>query len=302
MKLLVSLLSTFPLYSSAAPLGISPLFSPGMVMQRDVPILITGNGPENGKVKVILGKKDSTATITADGTWKAELPAMPAGGPYTLEVSAGTTTVKVDDLLIGDVWICSGQSNMQLGLDEAQGGADAIARASADQNFRILVMPKAGADTPRSDPEAKWKRATPESMKKFSAVAAFFALHLRDEPSLAKVPLGIIDTSFGGTAIEAWTPEETLPDIPEKQISPSMFNIPPGNLFNKMIAPLTATGIKGVLWYQGEANAGRPGVYDKLLGNLATQWRKAWNQPGLPSRGLRWHPRGLADSFHIRSC
>ncbi|RYD39802.1 MAG: hypothetical protein EOP83_36215, partial [Verrucomicrobiaceae bacterium] len=157
-----------------------------------------------------------------------------------------------------------------------------MAAASSDRNLRLLVMAKAGTDTFQTDVEGKWQKADPESLSKFSAVAATFAIHLHKDPTLKDVPLGIIDTSFGGTAIEAWTPKGTLPDIPQDQISQSMFNIAPGNLFNKMIAPLTAYRIKGAAWYQGEANAGRPTFYTPLLKNLIVQWRKQWNQPELP--------------------
>ncbi|RYD31494.1 MAG: sialate O-acetylesterase, partial [Verrucomicrobiaceae bacterium] len=169
-----------------------------------------------------------------------------------------------------------------MGLDEMLGGQEAVATAAKDTKLRLLAMPKVGADTPQAKVEAKWREATPESLKKFSAVAATFAIHLHKDPALKDVPLGIIDTSFGGTAIEAWTPKGALPDIPQDQISQSMFNIPPGNLFNKMIAPLTALKVKGVAWYQGEANAGRPVVYTPLLKNLMVQWRKQWELPDLP--------------------
>ncbi|MCW1923659.1 sialate O-acetylesterase [Luteolibacter arcticus] len=282
LRISLALLLAAPLGAFAAPLGFSPLFSPGMVLQRDAGIVVTGLGPENGSVTVSLGKLLQPAKVSPDGTWRVELAAQPAGGPHALEVSDGSTTAKIDDLLFGDVWVCSGQSNMQMGLDEALGGTAMIANAGADQRLRLLMMPKAGADKPQADPGAKWSHATPESLRKFSAVAASFALHLRDDPKLKDVPLGIIDSSFGGTAIEAWTPEGTLPAIPEKEISGSMFGIGPGHLFHRMIAPLTATPIKGALWYQGEANAGRPGVYASLLANLAEQWRKQWKQPELP--------------------
>ena len=266
----------------AAPTAISPLFSSGMVLQRDVAITVTGSGPENGTMKVSLGKESLTAQVGADGAWRAEFAALPAGGPFVLEASDGSATAKVEDVLIGDVWVCSGQSNMQMGLDEAVGGAAMIAKGSADERLRVVVIPKAGADKPQTDPGAKWSHATPETLKKFSAVGASFALHLRDDPKLKDVPLGIVDSSFGGTAIEAWTPEGTMPPIPEGEISGSMFGISPGHLFNRMIAPLTANPIKGVLWYQGESNGAHPGAYASLLSNFATQWRKQWKQPELP--------------------
>ena len=266
----------------AAPTAISPLFSSGMVLQRDAAITVTGSGPENGTMNVSLGKESLSSKVGADGTWKAEFAARPAGGPFVLEASDGSATAKVEDVLIGDVWVCSGQSNMQMGLDEAIGGAAMIAKGSADERLRVLVIPKAGADKPQTDPGAKWSHASPETLKKFSAVGASFALHLRDDPKLKDVPLGIVDSSFGGTAIEAWTPEGTMPTIPESEISGSMFGISPGHLFNRMIAPLTGNPIKGVLWYQGESNGAHPGAYASLLSNFATQWRKQWKQPELP--------------------
>ncbi|RYD21421.1 MAG: hypothetical protein EOP88_11460 [Verrucomicrobiaceae bacterium] len=265
-----------------AGLEFGSAFTPGMVIQRDATITVTGKGTAGGKVDVSLGAQKGSAKVEQDGHWKVELPAMKVGGPFSLEASDGKDTASVGDVLLGDVWVFSGQSNMQMGLDEMQGGKEAVAIASKDPKLRLLLMPKAGADTPQDDVEAKWQKATPESLKKFSAVAASFAIHLHKDAALAEVPLGIIDTSFGGTAIEAWTPKGTLPDIPEDQISQSMFNIPPGNLFNKMIAPLTAYRIKGAAWYQGEANAGRPTVYTPLLKNMMTQWRKQWSQPELP--------------------
>jgi sialate O-acetylesterase len=268
--------------AAAAPTAFSPLFSPGMVLQRDAAIMVTGSGPENGTMKVSLGKESHSAKVGADGKWRAEFPAMAAGGPFVLEASDGSASAKLEDVLIGDVWICAGQSNMQMGLDEALDGTELIAKGVADERLRLLMMPKAGADKPQTDPGARWSHATPQTLSKFSAVAASFALHLRDDPKLKDVPLGIVDSSFGGTAIEAWTPEGTLPEIPESEISGSMFGIRPGHLFHRMIAPLTANRIKGVLWYQGEANAGHPAAYAKLLANFTTQWRKQWKQPELP--------------------
>lgn len=265
-----------------AVLEFGSAFSPGMVLQRDATITVTGKGTAGGKVDVSFASQKRSAKVEQDGHWKVEFPAMKAGGPFSIEASDGKETASVSDVLLGDVWVFSGQSNMQMGLDEMLGGADAVATASKDAKLRLLVMPKAGADTPQDEMEAKWQKATPESLKKFSAVAASFAIHLHKDAALAEVPLGIIDTSFGGTAIEAWTPKGTLPGIPEDQISQSMFNIPPGNLFNKMIAPLTAYRVKGAAWYQGEANAGRPTVYTPLLKNLMVQWRKQWNLPELP--------------------
>lgn len=282
IRSLALLLAVAPSSIFSAGLDFGSAFSPGVVLQRDATITVTGHGPAGGNVEISLGSQKLPAKVELDGSWKVDFPAMGAGGPYSLEATDGKETATVDDVLVGDVWIFSGQSNMQMGLDEAAGGAEAIAAASKDARIRLLVMPKAGADTPQSDLGAKWRPCTPESLKKFSAVAGFFALELHRDPSLGQVPLGIVDSSFGGTAIEAWTPKGTLPEIPKDQVSQSMFGIPQGNLFNRMIAPLSAYRIKGVTWYQGEANSGHPSVYPALLTNMISQWRKQWNTPELP--------------------
>lgn len=279
-RLLPLLLTAISLHAEDVRFG--PAFSSGMMLQREAPITLTGSGPAGASVNVTLGKTRLTTIVARDGTWKATFPPVGAGGPYPLEVSDGKSKAILDDVLAGDIWICSGQSNMQMGLDEAIGGSDAIANGSSNTTIRLLSVPKAGADKPQTEIGATWRKCDPESLRKFSAVAWFFAAHLRKSPRLAEVPIGIVDSSFGGTSIEAWTPPGTLPDMDKDAISGSMFGIPPGNLFNRMIAPLTAFPIKGVLWYQGEANAGRPGVYPKLLSNLADRWRDAWHQPDLP--------------------
>jgi GH35 family endo-1,4-beta-xylanase len=274
------LMSSFGAYS--AELGFSSAFSSGMVIQREAAIRVAGQGAAGEQVKVTLAAQERSVRVEPDGKWKVDFAAVATGGPYVLEVSDGKTVVSVRDVLVGDVWIFSGQSNMQMGLDEAQGGAEAIASAARDSQIRLLVVPKVGADTPQSELGSKWQTGTPDSLKKFSAVAGFFAVSLHRNPALKGVPLGIVDSSFGGTCVEAWTPKGTLPQIPQEKISPSMFNIPPGNLFNRMIAPLLDLRIKGVAWYQGEGNAGQPGVYAELLENMIAQWRNQWHAPELP--------------------
>ncbi|MEO5912967.1 MAG: sialate O-acetylesterase [Luteolibacter sp.] len=270
---------TLPL---GAAVEFDPVFSPGMVIQRTVPIRLSGKGTPGHEIKVSLDATGKTAAVAADGSWSAEFPAMRFGGPHVLKAVDGEEAATLDDVLIGDVWVCSGQSNMQMGVREAIGGKEAMVEAAAHPDIRILTIPRAGAPEPQKKCDAKWQAFSSEDSGDFSAVAWFFALQLKKDPALAKVPLGIINSSFGGTAIEAWTPADSLPPIPKEQISGSMFGIPSGALFNGMISPLTALRIKGVTWYQGEANAGHPTVYATLLANLMEQWRAKWQQPDLP--------------------
>jgi sialate O-acetylesterase len=279
---LLPLIALLPFCVVAADLEFASPFTSGMVLQRDAPIVIRGHATADSKVTISLGSQKRAGDVAADGRWSVTFEAMPAGGPYAMSASDGSAEVKIDDLLVGDVWLCSGQSNMQMGLDETDGGPEAIKSATTEMPVRVLSVPKAGAETPEDKLDTKWSHCTPDSLRKFSAVAWFFGKHLRQDPKLANVPLGLIDSSFGGTAIEGWTPAGTLPDIPKDRLSGSMFGIPPAHLFNGMIAPLLACRIKGVVWYQGESNAGAPEVYSSLLQNMMNQWRQGWRQPELP--------------------
>ena len=268
--------------ASAAGITFDSGVSGGMVLQRGRPVTLSGTGNPDATLTVSLAGESQSVRTAADGRWTATLPAMTAGGPHTLTASEGASSVTLDDVWVGDVWLASGQSNMQMGLAETIGGREVVEALSRQRAIRFLEVPRGGAEAPQSEVQAAWSRPSPELLARFSAVACHFAAHLRREPALVEVPLGLINSSFGGTSIEAWSPAASLSDIPKDRLSGSMFGIPPGALFNRMIHPLFARPIKGVLWYQGEANAGQPGVYGRLLGNLMEQWRTGWGQPDLP--------------------
>ncbi len=276
------LLLLLPWCVRAAELRFAPAFTSQMVLQRYVPVHLSGTGPADQDVTVLLGDEQRVVRAGEDGRWRATFEPLPAGGPVAVAAKAGSSVTRLENVLIGDVWLFSGQSNMQMGLDEVEGGRKAMAELDRDLPIRLLVVPKAGSDVPAEDVGAGWKPCTTETLRKFSAVAGFFAAELRRNPELARVPLGLVDSSFGGTAIEAWTPPGELPEIPPDRVSGSMFGIPPGHLFNRMIAPLTACPLKGVVWYQGESNAGKPEVYADLLQNMIEQWRRSFRQPELP--------------------
>jgi len=268
--------------AGAAGITFDSGISHGMVIQRGRPVTLSGTGSPNATLTLTLASETHSVRTEADGRWAARLPAMAPGGPHTLTATEGATTATIDDVWVGDVWLASGQSNMQMGLAETIGGREAIAELSRQPGIRFLEVPRGGADSPQSELKAEWNRPSLELLARFSAVACHFAAHLRREPALAEIPLGLINSSFGGTSIEAWSPAASLADIPKDRLSGSMFGIPPGALFNRMIHPLLAHPIKGVLWYQGEANAGQPVVYGQLLRNLMDQWRSGWGQADLP--------------------
>ena len=276
------LLSWLLLGMSARGIEFDSRFSDGMVIQRGEPVSVDGGGAAPGEVSVSLGTRTRRAAVAADGSWSVDFDPLEAGGPHSIRARDGSGEAVIEDVLVGDVWVFAGQSNMQMGLDEVVGGPAEIEAADPSLPVRLLTVPKAAAEQPQERLAAGWRQVSPDSLRKFSAVAWFFAKHLRQDPALAEVPLGLIDSSFGGTAIEGWTPAGMLPELPEEQLSASMFGIPPAQLFNGMIAPLCRYRVKGVAWYQGEANAGKPAVHAPLLGHLIGSWRREWKQPGLP--------------------
>ncbi|RYE02732.1 MAG: 9-O-acetylesterase [Sphingomonadales bacterium] len=191
-----------------APPLLHPMFQDHAVLQRDRPIAVWGDAAAGADVSVEIAGKKALAKADADGHWRAELPALPAGGPYALTVSAGGAIRTAQDVLIGDVWLCSGQSNMEFQVRGAlNGGAEAA--AGADAQMRLLTVGKnvsPGAERQFRTP-VKWQLADPKSVIDFSAVCYFMGRDLRRSE---KVPIGLINASWGGTAIDAWRSEASL--------------------------------------------------------------------------------------------
>lgn len=266
----------------AADFKLTSIFSDGMVIQRNQPVAVWGEGNPGAEVEVRLDTQIKKATVSSNGHWQIMLNPIPVGGPYTLKASTPGTTTTVRDVLSGDVWLCAGQSNMQMAVKECHNAAKVLAVASQYTKLRFLDVPKGGADQPSASMGGKWQSCTPQTAADFSAIGYFFGTELLKDPVLADVPMGLIDSSFGGTAVEGWIPAAGILGIPPDQMSPSMFNLGPSTLYNGMIAPLVPCGLSGVLWYQGEANAGKPERYEHLLSTLILQWRQAWTNPALP--------------------
>ncbi|MCE9609097.1 MAG: sialate O-acetylesterase [Chthoniobacter sp.] len=192
------------------------VFSDHMVLQRDKDIKVWGGAAPGEKVRVQFAGQTSETVADATGEWKVKLPPMKAGGPHEMTV-AGENTLKVSDILIGEVWVCSGQSNMEFELMHAQNSKEEINRADFPQ-MRMLLVPRTSAGLPLNDVRARWSVCSPTSavLPKFSAVAYFFGreIHIR-----MKVPVGLIAASVGATQIEPWTAPEGLADVPALQAS-----------------------------------------------------------------------------------
>lgn len=284
------------------------LFGDGMVLQRDVAIPVWGWAKPGERVTVELAGSHASAVADVSGEWSLRLPALPAGGPHTLVV-AGEGRRVVSDVMVGEVWFASGQSNMEWTLKDSDDAAAEIAAADHPR-ARVFRVQRAVADEPRADFEGKWSVATPRSAGWMSAVAYHFARSLSAELG---VPVGVINASRGSAQIIAFIPEPAIAaagevfaeDLarwreavekfparkaaheerlarlapgerpPEAPYGPSHYN-QPGGLFNAMHAPATRYPIRGFLWYQGEANAKRPTQYAKAFPVLISSWREAW--------------------------
>ena len=197
-----------------AEVRLPKVFSSHMVLQRDVPLTIWGWAQPGESVSVRLADATRETKANDRGEWKLVLPAMKAGGPLTLNV-AGANTVQFEDVMVGEVWLCSGQSNMEMGIGGVQNGKQEIAEANYP-GIRLLMVPNRWTPQPQSDIEAAWKVCTPQSVADsgwngFSAAGYFFGRELHKQLGVA---VGLIDATWGGTRIESWTPPEGFASVP----------------------------------------------------------------------------------------
>ena len=278
---LVSIL-TLTANAPAADVRLAAPFGDHMLVQRDRPLCVWGAATPGASVEVRVGPRRATATADKTGNWNATLDALPAGGPHTISASSGGAKAEARDVLVGDVWLCSGQSNMQTMLKEIDGGLALADAADKLPGLRLCSVGRGGSPEPRAKADIRWRVATPDAARNFSAVGYSFAATLLADPALKGVPLGVIDCSYGGSTCEAWIPKESLAAFAPSDLRKSMFGVNPGGLYNGMVAPLGRAPIRGVVWYQGESNAERPGTYAKLLEALIASWRARFEEPDLP--------------------
>jgi sialate O-acetylesterase len=259
------------------------MFGDNMVLQREKPVSVWGTGDPGLELKVRIGEEENLTTVGGDGEWNATLNPMTAGGPYTLTVQSEEETIEFENVMIGEVWLCSGQSNMQFTTSAVADADSEIQKAADYPEIRLFLVQKFGADAPKENPNGKWEVCSPDTIGDFSAVAYFFARDLKISPALKDIPIGLIDSSYGGTMVEAWMSTETLSSrFPDEDLRNSFFGWKPTTMYNGMIAPLIPFQLRGFLWYQGESNCGRPEQYGRLFPGMINNWREAWGQPELP--------------------
>jgi sialate O-acetylesterase len=279
-KLIVFVLFLIFSNTAFANVTLPNIFSDNMVLQRNSEVTIWGFANPQEEVVITPSWNNETYKIKAgnQAKWEIIIPTPKEGGPYTITIK-GYNEIVLKNILIGEVWICSGQSNMEMSASWGIENGDEALKNAVNPNIRFFLVPKLTAETPQNNISGTWTECSPETMKYFSAVGYFFGKRLQEE--LKNVPIGLISSNWGGTPAEIWMPEEVIQNDAvlleaaktrkEESYGPNQ----PGRAFNAMIYPLTKFKIAGALWYQGESNVGST-VYDKTLSALITSWRKLW--------------------------
>lgn len=267
---------------ASAEVRPNSLFSDNAVLQRGLPVPVWGTASDGETVTVTLQGQRVTTT-SRNGKWMLRLKPLEAGGPYTMTIE-GSNRVELRNVMVGDVWVCSGQSNMEFTLDRCAEKDEATA-ASADPMLRLLKVPRKPADQPIDDAGVQWVAAGPETTGSFSGVGYFFGRDLR---KALGVPVGLIDAAYGGTRIQTWMgerslrPTEAMNDVLEKWPEWARDRNRVCVLFNGMICPLIPYAIRGVIWYQGEGNTGEACAYRTWFPDMIREWREDWGQGEFP--------------------
>lgn len=294
MKKLLLLLSFCAAATIAtAKVELPTVLGSGMVLQQKSDASLWGKAKPNSTVTVTTSWDKAKKAVKADaqGAWLAKVATPAFGGPYSISISDGDPALVLDNVLIGEVWVCSGQSNMEMPVIGFQnqpidGSTQTIVNACSEKNIRMYNVEKATSATPQFDCKGQWNVSTPESVANISATAYFFALNLTH--SLDGIPVGIIVSSWGGTAIQPWMPaacsERVMnDDYLKSNPSDQHENRRMGYLYNAMICPIKNFTARGFLWYQGETNLGNNGIgkngtrlYANLMQEMVAQWRADW--------------------------
>lgn len=262
-------------------LAVSSVFGDGMVLQRDKPIHVWGKGLDGDTITVELNNQ-SVQTTVQNGIWEVYLEPETAGGPYTVSIAGQYESKKINDVLIGEVWLCSGQSNMNMSLAWAEGGAASNEILTADYpEIRAFRASVSESSEPQFSVDSRyWEQASPSTVGYWSAVAYYFAKELHQE---LDVPVGIIVSALGGTDIQTWISEEGIASVEslvttDRQTS-SIY-------YNNAIAPVAGYTLKGFVWYQGENNAritnSEVFKYEQFQTALIHDWRNKFADDSLP--------------------
>ncbi|WP_273567459.1 sialate O-acetylesterase [Maribacter halichondriae] len=279
------LILVFVVFFSCEPnisvIELPSIFCDNMILQRNSEAQFWGSGHNHERITVTPSwdGREYKVEIDEDGNWITMLATPEAGGPYEISIKGKGDEFVLKNVVIGDIWLCSGQSNMEWSANSGIDNAEVEIANANFPNIRLFSVEKTTADTPQENVNGTWQVCTPATMQDFSAVAYFFAKKVQEETG---IPIGLIDASWGGTPAEVWTPERIFEENEKlkeaaKAIEPTdSWPTEPTIVHNAMIAPITPFKITGALWYQGESNVPNAETYQKLFTEMIGSWRKSW--------------------------
>ncbi|MCK9412523.1 MAG: sialate O-acetylesterase [Prolixibacteraceae bacterium] len=302
-----------------AEVKLPAIFGDNMVLQQKTEAAIWGIASKNATVRVSTSwnNKSYSTRTNSEGKWKLKVATPSAGGPFEVSISDGTT-VKLKNVMIGEVWVCSGQSNMEMPMkgfgfySQPVAGANAAIATSSNPAIRLFTVKKVANLELQDDVIGSWKSCEPENVSNFSAAAYYYGLMLYNT---LKVPIGLINTSWGGSRIEPWMSEEwikkfdfvKLPDKnqqsnPESKVPTIVPTVTPTVLYNAMINPIVGYGMRGAIWYQGESNRNETAQYARLFPGMIENWRSVWGIGDFPFYFVQiapfdYGPVGLNSAF-----
>ena len=312
------LFALFPSYARAE-LHLPSIFGDHMVLQRDQENPVWGQANPGSNVSVTFGGNTLQTKADEDGKWMLKLKPMKGSShALNLTIKSEEDSITFSNIVIGEVWVCSGQSNMQWSVNQVF-DSDLESMSANYPNIRIVSVPQVGTQENQDDFNGQWDICTPDTVGQFSAVGYLFGRQLHQTLG---VPIGLIDNAWGGSSAEAWVARDVLEAderfeavIAEWEKTEATFDFDkamaawkekaaaakeagkpapraprnvlagqhrPGNLWAGVLNPIIGYGIRGTIWYQGESNAGRAYQYDDLFGLMITEWRKAWGQGDFP--------------------
>ncbi len=278
--LLSACATTYQLPEKAVPVTVGPVFTDHMVLQRELPVRVWGKANPGEPVKVMFAGCTRRAVADTNGNWSVLLAPMKASAESRPLLVQGHNEVKIEDVLVGEVWLCSGQSNMEWGFLGVPSGMTDVKTANFPQ-LRLFSVDKRTAAKPQENFKGSngvnhakgWVTCSPANIikvgtheKSFSATALYFGMELQAKLG---IPVGLIQSAWGGSRIEPWTPRM---DAAKGD----------GSMYNAMVAPLTPMTIRGAIWYQGEANRGDKGAYEAKMKDLISAWRSVFQRPDMP--------------------
>jgi len=263
-----------------ADIRLPSIIGDHMVLQQKSQVKLWGWSSPSEMVRVKAQWNNGWDSVRAngDGRWELTIWTPTAGGPYEIMLK-GNNEIVLKDVMIGEVWLCGGQSNMEWSGTQGLPQSLEEAPAATNTSIRFFYVPKTTSDHPQDDVHAKWVVCNPDDMKKFSAIGYFFAKQVNEE---TKYPMGLISSNWGGTPAETWTPEEVFRkdaalEAKARERGPNdWWATAPAKAYNAMIGPIAKFRIAGTLWYQGESNTNAASSYQSLFTKMIGGWRNAW--------------------------